>query len=451
MVTAAKIETVAQLNEVFRDASSVLVARNRGMTVPDFERLRSAARTDGLRVQVAKNRLAKIASDGTPYRGLSRFFEGQTVFIYTADLDADPVSASRTAVEFSKSTDKFEIVAVGLQNQVLESSEVKAFAKLPSLDELRARLIGQIKAPAAKIARVVASPIANVAYAINAYSRLPDEQRANIFRSGKSGDERRKTVETDSALLDDRPNLILSELLPSKIVRCLISGDVEQRIDGIRGAGKLIRSLERKDEMGSTKPLPGSEAFEASTLKSRLYNRLFSENEEEAREAAYQLVVSAPSLRGKLDPRRSLRELAVDEQDEFRAGLLKLFADAKLNYFSYVDATSQVGKKPDELSVHVTVRISRRVPFTIAERSLFLKGEGSVADELIIGSPLAEKVMETVVRRPDGEKDGVVTEGETEMTVRIGRLAGLKFPVVIGFGRCIETVDVDVLHGESAT
>ena len=455
LVTAAKKDTVAHLNEAFQRAPLLLIASYQGLKVAEMQRLRRDVRSTGGVVQVAKNTLVKIAFDGTPYKGLSNYLKGQNLFIYSESAEADPVVTSRTVVEFSQSTDKFKLVVGKLGHHVLEPADVKALAELPSLDELRARLIGLIQAPSAKIAQLVSAPASGVSRAVAAFAELPEEERSRIILAAKAAATEAKVAASEPGFavgppelssLEPMPSTVAIELeaLPSGIARRLMSDDVGQRISGIREAGKHIRSLNGKDEMGSAKPLHASEAFEASTLTSRLYNCLFSDNAEEAREAAYALVVNAPRLRGKLDPSRALTDLSAQEWAEFRKGLLKLFADAKLHYFSYVDAVWHEGKKPGELDVHVTVRISRRVPFTLDDEPLYLQVGKVVSDDLVIGSPLADTVKEIVVHQPKDGEEGIVAQGETHMTVRVDRLTGPKVPIVIGFGPCVDTINVAV-------
>lgn len=447
MDRAEKKQFVAELSDAFEHTPMVFLARNHGLAVPQMQSLRHEMRRHGAIAQVIKNRLAKIAIAGTRYENLSPYLKDPTICVYSRDPEADPIGPSQVLIDFSKSTPKFEIVAVWIGGSVLGPDGVKALAELQSLDELRARLIGLIQAPAVKIAQLLTAAPAGLARAIAAYSELPVEMHPKPKQVAAVPKQELKIAHLTDTHLTDRlvaTPTQLNELLPSTIVRRLMSEDVGQRIGGIRRAGELVRSLERNDEMGSAKTLPALEAFEASTLTSRLYDCVFSNNADEAREAAYELVVSAPRLRGKLDPSRRLYQLGTHEQAEFRKALLKFFSDANLLYFSYVDAVTRKGAQPGEMTVHVKVRISRRVPFTIGEEPLYLNACKVVSDHFVIGSPLAESVETTVVRRPEIEEDGLVAEGETHLTVRLDRVAGLKVPIVIGFDRSVETVDIDV-------
>ena len=117
-------------------------------------------------VKVAKNRLAKLASQDTDYAGISDLLTGPTALA----TSIDPVAAAKIAVEFAKTNDKLEIVGGSMGSQVLDADGVKALASLPSLDELRAKLVGLIQAPATKVAQVVGAPAAQLARVFGAYA-----------------------------------------------------------------------------------------------------------------------------------------------------------------------------------------------------------------------------------------------------------------------------------------
>jgi len=167
MDRAEKREFVAELNQVFESTGSVVVAHYTGLTVAQMTDLRSRMRDVGGTVKVAKNRLAKIALQGTKSEGIQSLFEGQTVIAY-AD---DPVAAPKVASEFSKINDKLVILGGSLGETVLDAEDVKALASLPSLDELRARLVGMISTPATRIAQVVNAPAGQLARVFGAYAR----------------------------------------------------------------------------------------------------------------------------------------------------------------------------------------------------------------------------------------------------------------------------------------
>lgn len=167
MDRAEKREFVADLSQVFDNTGSVIVAHYTGLTVAQMTDLRSRMRDMGGTVKVAKNRLAKIALQGTKAEGIQSLFEGQTVIAY-AD---DPVAAPKVASEFAKSNDKLVILGGSMGETVLDAEGVKALASLPSLDELRAKLVGMISTPATRIAQVVNAPAGQLARVFGAYAQ----------------------------------------------------------------------------------------------------------------------------------------------------------------------------------------------------------------------------------------------------------------------------------------
>ena len=166
MNRAEKTESVESLNATFNDAAVVVVTRNLGLTVAASTELRSQMREAGASYKVAKNRLARIALDGTPYGQISDMLTGPTALA----TSSDPVAAAKVAIEFAKTNDKLEIVGGAMGETLLDADGVKALASMPSLDELRGTIVGLIQAPATKIARVVAEPAGQLARVFNAYS-----------------------------------------------------------------------------------------------------------------------------------------------------------------------------------------------------------------------------------------------------------------------------------------
>jgi large subunit ribosomal protein L10 len=164
---AEKREFVTELNTVFSNTGSVVVAHYTGMTVAQMSDLRTKMRAVGGTVKVAKNRLAKIALQGTESEGMSNLFKGPTLIAY-AD---DPVAAPKVAVEFAKVNDKLVILGGAMGRTTLDSEGVKALATMPSLDQMRAKLVGLIAAPATRIAVVLSAPGAQIARVLNAYSQ----------------------------------------------------------------------------------------------------------------------------------------------------------------------------------------------------------------------------------------------------------------------------------------
>ncbi len=160
-----KEELVASMHRAFAETSMVVVAHYSGMTVAQLTDLRARMRESGARFQVTKNRLTRLALEGTDYEGLREMFTGPTAIAYSAD----PVAAAKTTVEFAKKNDKLVVVGGALGTQVLDAEGVKALASLPSLDELRARVIGLINAPATKLATVLQVPAGDLARVFAAY------------------------------------------------------------------------------------------------------------------------------------------------------------------------------------------------------------------------------------------------------------------------------------------
>ena len=166
MERAAKQEHVAALKGVFATANTVVVAHYAGLTVAEMQTLRRQAKQTGTTVKVAKNRLAKIALEGTDVASIGPLLKGPTLIAYSAD----PVGASKVAVDFAKGHEKFVILGGAMGKTALDPNGVKALAALPSLDELRAKIVGLIQAPATKIAQVINAPAAKLARVVQAYA-----------------------------------------------------------------------------------------------------------------------------------------------------------------------------------------------------------------------------------------------------------------------------------------
>lgn len=166
MDKAEKRELVSALNAVFKDTGAVVVAKYSGLTVADMQALRGKMRAAGGSVKVAKNRLAKLALQGTELEHMSALFKGPTLVVYSND----PVQAPKVCVDFAKVNDKLVILGGGMGKTALNADGVKALATLPSLDELRAKILGVIAAPATKLAQMVSAPGASLARVIKAHA-----------------------------------------------------------------------------------------------------------------------------------------------------------------------------------------------------------------------------------------------------------------------------------------
>jgi large subunit ribosomal protein L10 len=163
---AEKKEAVATLHNVFAKTGVVVVARYSGLTVAQLQNLRKQARAAGASVQVAKNRLAKIALEGTDVASIGSLLKGPTLIAYSDD----PVAAPKVAAAFAKDFDKFVILGGAMGATALNPDGVKSLATMPSLDELRAKLVGLISAPATKIAQLSTAPAAKLARVFGAYA-----------------------------------------------------------------------------------------------------------------------------------------------------------------------------------------------------------------------------------------------------------------------------------------
>jgi large subunit ribosomal protein L10 len=162
-----KTELVASLHERFTDAGLVVVAHNQGLTVAEITDLRTKVRKAGASFKVTKNRLTRLALAGTKFEPISSLFTGPTTISYSAD----PVAAAKVMVDFAKSNDKLVILGAGLGSNVLNAEGVKALATLPSLDELRGKILGMLQTPATRIAGVLQAPGGNIARVLSAYAK----------------------------------------------------------------------------------------------------------------------------------------------------------------------------------------------------------------------------------------------------------------------------------------
>jgi large subunit ribosomal protein L10 len=163
---AAKKQAIEDLNGVFKATGVAIVAHYSGLTVAQMQTLRKQMKQAGASVKVSKNRLAKIALEGTDVAAIGSLLKGPTV-IATSD---DPIAAPKVAVEFAKTNEQFVILGGSMGKTVLDTNGVKALASLPSLDELRGKLVGLLVAPATKIAQLTNAPAAKVARVVQAYA-----------------------------------------------------------------------------------------------------------------------------------------------------------------------------------------------------------------------------------------------------------------------------------------
>jgi len=160
-----KEEMVTELKEAFDASEIVIVSKQSGLTVTEAQALRRAMRAEGATLKVAKNRLVKIAVKDTAKEALSEYMTGTTAVSYSSD----PVAPAKVLADFAKENDKLEILGAVMGDKLLSAAEVNALAKLPSLDQLRGKIIGVIQAPATKVAGVVQAPAGQLARVFAAY------------------------------------------------------------------------------------------------------------------------------------------------------------------------------------------------------------------------------------------------------------------------------------------
>ena len=166
MERAEKREFVAEMKDVLASQGSIVVAQYTGLTVAEMTELRASMREAGGTVKVAKNRLVKLALEGTDAQGMADYLAGPTLLAYAED----PVAAPKAASDFAKKNEKLVILGGAMGATNLDPAGVKALASLPSLDELRGKLIGMITTPAQRIAMITKAPAGQVARVIGAYS-----------------------------------------------------------------------------------------------------------------------------------------------------------------------------------------------------------------------------------------------------------------------------------------
>ena len=145
-----KKQLLSDLNELFNASELVVVSHYKGLTVAEVSQLRDAIRKAGAGFRVTKNRIAKLALKGTKFEGISELFNGPTAIAFAND----PISACKACVEFAKTNEKLVVIGGAMGTGVLSIDEINRLAAIPSMDELRAKLIGLLQAPASQLARV---------------------------------------------------------------------------------------------------------------------------------------------------------------------------------------------------------------------------------------------------------------------------------------------------------
>ena len=159
-----KAELIETLQSAFNESSTIVVAHQVGMTVAESGDLRRKMREAGAGFKVTKNRIAKLALKGTRFEDLDSMFTGPTA----VGMSQDPVAAAKAIVDYAKGNQKITIIGGSMDGTTLDQAGVEALAKMPSLDELRSKLVGLVQAPAAKVARVTQAPAGKLARVIQA-------------------------------------------------------------------------------------------------------------------------------------------------------------------------------------------------------------------------------------------------------------------------------------------
>jgi len=170
MDRAQKKEMVTFLKDVFANAASIVVVRNQGLDVSEMTTLRGQMREAGASLKVAKNRLARLALEGTDIESLGEYLKGPAVLGFSDD----PVAAARILVKFARKNDKLEVLGGAMGTTLLDLGGINALAELPSLDELRGKLVGLLQAPAGKLANITQAPAGQLARVFGAYGSQGD-------------------------------------------------------------------------------------------------------------------------------------------------------------------------------------------------------------------------------------------------------------------------------------
>ena len=166
MKRSEKKEFVQKLKDEVDTSSTVIVAHYSGLTVKEAEQLRSEMRNNGAKFKVTKNRLTKLALEQTKFKDIADLFSGPTAIAYSED----PVAPAKVAVNFEKKLEKFKIIGGGYDGDQIDLQKINFLATLPSIDELRGRIIGLISAPAQKIASIVKEPAGQITRLVSSKS-----------------------------------------------------------------------------------------------------------------------------------------------------------------------------------------------------------------------------------------------------------------------------------------
>jgi len=165
MSRGQKKDEVARLKERFSEEEVVIVTHYSGLSVEQVTDLRSKLRAEGANFKVTKNTLARLALEGTRFQHIADMFTGPTGIA----TSKDPVAVAKVTQSFAKENEKLVILGGAMGEKKLSTAEVDQLSKLPSLDELRAKIVGLLVAPATKVARVLQAPAQQMVGVTKAY------------------------------------------------------------------------------------------------------------------------------------------------------------------------------------------------------------------------------------------------------------------------------------------
>ncbi|MBT3776464.1 MAG: 50S ribosomal protein L10 [Pelagibacteraceae bacterium] len=171
MKRSDKKNLVQNLKDELDSSTSVIVTHYSGLTVNESEELRSEMRDNGAKFKVTKNRLTKLALEQTQFKDLADLFTGPTAIAYSDD----PVAPAKVAVSFEKKLENFKIIGGGYNGEKIDLEKINFLASLPSMDELRGKILGIISAPAQKIALIMKEPAGQIARLVSAQSKSLEE------------------------------------------------------------------------------------------------------------------------------------------------------------------------------------------------------------------------------------------------------------------------------------
>lgn len=167
MLRSEKVDFVAELEQIYATNNSIIVAKYHGLTVKQITNLRNSLSASGGKFKVVKNTLAKIAVTNSKCDSASDMFKGPLAIVYSNEV----VSLSREVMDFAKANQVFSVVGGIINHTVVNAAAIETISKLPSMDELRGKIVGLLQAPASGLARVIAAPATQLARVLSVYSK----------------------------------------------------------------------------------------------------------------------------------------------------------------------------------------------------------------------------------------------------------------------------------------